>query len=85
MALPIYAEVEEGTERVHEEWYEKTMLLALDEGDTITPTERELMAEEGNKGESEQEEVLLAYKYISWSDMCRGHLTKSNMRIRLLL
>ena len=28
-----------------EEWYEKTMLLALDEDDTMTPTERELMAE----------------------------------------
>ena len=33
------------------------MLLALDEGDTMTPTEREFMAEEGDKEESEQEEV----------------------------
>ena len=33
------------------------MLLALDEGDTMTPTEREFMAEEGGKEESEQEEV----------------------------
>ena len=31
------------------------MLLALDEGDTMTPTERELMAEEGDEGESEQD------------------------------
>ena len=42
-----------GTVRVHEEWYEKTMLLALDEDDTMTPTERELMAEVGDEGESE--------------------------------
>ena len=53
----LYVEVEEGTVRVHEEWYEKTMLLALDEGDTMTPAEREFMAEEGDKEESEQEEV----------------------------
>ena len=45
--------VEEGTVRVHEEWYEKTMLLALDKDDTMTPTERELMAEVGDEGESE--------------------------------
>ena len=32
-------DVEEGTVRVEEEWYEKTMLLALDEGDTTTTTE----------------------------------------------
>ena len=39
---------EEGTVRVEEEWYEKTMLLALDEGDTATTTEREraLIAQE---------------------------------------
>ena len=30
-----------------------TMLLALDEDDTMTPTERELMAEVGDEGESE--------------------------------
>ena len=30
-----------------------TMLLALDEDDTMTPTERELMAEIGDEGESE--------------------------------
>ena len=54
----LYVEVEEGTVRVHEEWYEKTMLLeALDKGDTMTPAEREFMAEEGDKEESEQEEV----------------------------
>ena len=35
------------------------MLLALDEGDTMTPTEREFMAEEGDEGESEQEEVSM--------------------------
>ena len=45
--------VEEGTVRVHEEWYEKTMLLALDEGDTMTPTERKLMADVGDEGEPE--------------------------------
>ena len=39
------------------EWYEKTMLLALDQGDVMTPTEIELMAEEADEGESEQEEV----------------------------
>ena len=39
------------------EWYEKTMLLALDQGDAMTPTEIELMAEEADEGESEQEEV----------------------------
>ena len=33
------------------------MPLALDEGDTMTPTEREFMAEEGDEGESKQEEV----------------------------
>jgi len=32
---------EEGTVRVEEEWYEKTMLLALDEGDTTTTREKE--------------------------------------------
>ena len=31
---------------VEEEWYEKTMLLALDEGDTTTTTERALIAQE---------------------------------------
>ena len=39
--------------RVQEEWYEKTMLLALDEDEAMTPTERELMAEVGDEGESE--------------------------------
>ena len=29
------------------------MFLALDEDDTMTPTERELMAEVGDEGESE--------------------------------
>ena len=29
------------------------MLLALDEDDTMTPTERELMGEVGDEGESE--------------------------------
>ena len=38
-------DVEEGTVRVEEEWYEKTMLLALDEGDTTTTTERALIAQ----------------------------------------
>ena len=38
---------------MHEEWYEKTTLLALDEDDTMTPTERELMAEVEDEGESE--------------------------------
>ena len=33
------------------------MLLALDEGDTMTLTERELTTQEGDEGESEQEEV----------------------------
>ena len=32
------------------------MLLALYKGDTKTPTERELKAEEGDRGESEQED-----------------------------
>ena len=36
-------DVEEGTVRVEEEWYEKTMLLALDEGDATTTTERALI------------------------------------------
>ena len=53
----VYVEVEEGTGRVHEEWYEKTMLLVLDESDTMTPTEGEVMVEKGDEGESEQEEV----------------------------
>ena len=53
----LYVKVEEGTVRVHEEWYEKTMPLALDKGDTMTPTEREFMAEEGDEGECKQEEV----------------------------
>ena len=39
-------DVEEGTVRVEEEWYEKTMLLALDEGDTTTTKERALIAQE---------------------------------------
>ena len=39
-------DVEEGTVRVGEEWYEKTMLLALDEGDTTTTTERALIVQE---------------------------------------
>ena len=39
-------DVEEGTVRVEEEWYEKTMLLALDEGDATTTTERALIAQE---------------------------------------
>ena len=39
-------DVEEGTVRVEEEWHEKTMLLALDEGDTTTTTERALIAQE---------------------------------------
>ena len=39
-------DVEEGTVRVEEEWYEKTMLLALDEGDTTTTTERAVIAQE---------------------------------------
>lgn len=39
-------DVEEGTVRLEEEWYEKTMLLALDEGDTTTTTERALIAQE---------------------------------------
>ena len=40
-------DVEEGTVRVEEEWYEKTMLLALDEGDATTTTERALIAQNG--------------------------------------
>ena len=39
-------DVEEGTVRLEEEWYEKTMLLALDEGDTTTTTERALISQE---------------------------------------
>ena len=39
-------DVEEGTVRVEEEWYEKTMLLALDEGDTTTTKEGALIAQE---------------------------------------
>ena len=39
-------DVEEGTVRVEEEWYEKTMLLALDEGDTTTTKERALIVQE---------------------------------------
>ena len=39
-------DVEEGTVRDEEEWYEKTMLLAWDEGDTTTTTERALIAQE---------------------------------------
>ena len=37
--------------RVEEEWYEKTMLLPLDEGDTTTTTERTLIAQEEDEGE----------------------------------
>ena len=54
-------DVEEGTVRVEEEWYEKTMLLALDEGDATTTTERALIAQE------EDEDVrgtVVAYHYI---------------------
>ena len=50
-------DVDEGTIRVTEEWYEKTMLLALDEGDRTTPTERELMTQEEDKGGTEPGEV----------------------------
>ena len=32
--------------RKDEEWYERTILLALDEGDTATATEHELLVEE---------------------------------------
>ena len=39
-------DVEEGTARVEEEWYAKTMLLAPDEGDTTSNTERTLIAQE---------------------------------------
>ena len=35
-----YVEVEVRTVRVHEQWYEKTMLLALEENDAMTPSER---------------------------------------------
>ena len=41
--------VEEGTVRVQEEWYEKTKLLALDEGDATTTTERALIAQEDDE------------------------------------
>ena len=44
-------EVEDGLLRVEEELYEKAMLLALDEGDTTTATEKELIS-------TEQEEEL---------------------------
>ena len=53
-------DVEEGTVRVEEEWYEKTMLLALDEVDATTTTERALIAQE------EDEDVrgtVVAYHY----------------------
>ena len=42
-------EVEEGIVRVDEDLYERTLLLALDEGDTTTATERDLLVEEENK------------------------------------
>ena len=66
------------------------MFLALDEDDTMTPTERELMAEVGDEGESKTVTLVLfdfeflTYEYISWPDMYRGHLTKTNMRTRCL-
>ena len=41
--------VEEGTVRVQEEWYEKTKLLALNEGDATTNTERAVIAQEDNE------------------------------------
>lgn len=44
-SIPCEAE-EEGTVGVKEEWYEKTVLLTLDEGDITTTTERALMAQE---------------------------------------
>ena len=53
-------DVEEGTVRDEEEWYEKTMLLALDEVDATTTTERALIAQE------EDEDVrgtVVAYHY----------------------
>jgi len=52
-----FVDVDEGTIRVTEEWYEKTMLLALDEGDRTTPTERELITQEEDKGGTEPGEV----------------------------
>ena len=48
---------EEGTIRVEEEWYEKTMLLALDQGDSTTPTERALIAREEDETKSGSEEI----------------------------
>ena len=39
-------DVEEGTVRVEEEWYEKTMLLVLDECDITTTPDRALIAQE---------------------------------------
>ena len=44
-SIPCEAE-EEGTVRVKEELYEKTMHLTLDEGDITTTTERALIAQE---------------------------------------
>ena len=48
-------DIEEGTVRVEDEWYEKTMLLALDEGDTTTTTEREREREGERERERERE------------------------------
>ena len=58
MTLPVFMglHVEEGTSRVDEEWYEKAMLLALDQGDRTTSTERQLMTQD-DEGNTEPEEV----------------------------
>ena len=45
-------EVEEGIVRVNEDFYERALLLALDEGDTTTATERDLLVEEEDKRSS---------------------------------
>ena len=42
-------EVEEGIVRVDEDLYERTLLLALDEGDTTTATDRDLLVEEDKR------------------------------------
>ena len=63
-------DVEERTIRVEEEWYEKTMLLALDQGDSTTPTERALIAREEDETKSGSEEIPTRKSKLCFYLMC---------------
>ena len=50
-------DVEEGMIRFEEEWCEKTMMLALRQGDSTTPTGRALIARKEDETKSGSEEI----------------------------